>query len=88
MRKGLAALLVSLVKDVASHVTTLCRDELFRRLETPDRCLVLGVDWPANGLMPLVNRQISGLGAEKSRFGCTALQAVLEGARDGMVCIA
>ena len=88
MRKGLAALLVSLVKDAASHLTKLCRDELFRRLETPDRCLGLGIDWPANGLMPLENRQISGLDAEKSRFGRTALQGVLKGARAVRVCIA
>ena len=62
MRKGLAALVVSSVKDAASLLTILCCAVHFRRAWTYRRGLELDAD--SAGLMPLGNLQISEYGTQ------------------------
>jgi len=76
MRKGLAALVVSSVKDAASLLTILCCAVRFRRPWRSRRGLVRDADSAANGLMPLGTVQISEYGTQFLRFGWTALRKV------------
>jgi len=79
MRKGLAALLLSLVKLAVSFFTTPCCVDLWRNLKHLDRRWPCAMDRPTNGLMPSENRQISGFGVGRLRFGRTAWQDAIDG---------